>query len=217
MHASNRPRSISVLVADGQPLFLDALARTVRQDSGLELVAEALDGRAALAAIRRLTPSVALLDGALPELDGYRVLGAVTRDGLSTRVVLVTADLDPGDAYRAVGGGAGGVLSKAVAADQIRSAVRSAAAGRVWLCEHAQLEIAQQIRLRTRDERPLLSRRESEVLCLVAEGLSAPQIGRRLHVARSTVRTHMDHLYEKLGAKERAQLVAIAMRRGMLE
>jgi two-component system nitrate/nitrite response regulator NarL len=217
MHVSTPPRTISVLAADRQPLFLDAVVRTIRQDSGLHLLAQALDGRTALAAIRRFTPDVALLDAALPELDGYRVLGAVTRDGLPTRVVLLTGEVDPSDAYRAMGAGAAGVLSKAVPAEQIRWAVRNAAAGRVWLCQDAQLGIVQQIRDRVRDERPLLSPREREVLCLVAEGLSAPQIGRHLHLARSTVRTHLDHLYEKLGAKERAQLVAVAMRRGLLE
>jgi two-component system nitrate/nitrite response regulator NarL len=217
MRVSKPPRTITVLAADSQPLFLDALVRTVRQDSGLHLLGEALDGRSALDAIRRLAPHVVLLDSALPELDGQRVLGAMSRDSLPSRVVLLAAEVEPCDAYRAVVAGAAGVLSKTASAEQIRRAVRNAAAGQVWLCEDAQRGIVQEIRLRTRDERPLLSVREREVLGLVADGLSAPMIGRRLHVAPSTVRTHIDHLYEKLRAKERAQLVAIAMRRGLLE
>jgi two-component system, NarL family, nitrate/nitrite response regulator NarL len=217
MLRSKPPRTITVLAADSQPLFLDAVVRTVRQDSGLRLLGEALDGRTALDAIRRQKPDVALLDLALPELDGHRVLRAMTRDDVASRVVLIAGELDPGDAYRAVAAGAAGVLSKAVSAEQIRWAVRNAAAGGVWLCQDAQLGIAQEIRLRAPGERPLLSAREREVLGLVAEGLTAPIIGRRLHVAPSTVRTHIDHLYEKVGAKERAQLVAIAMRRGLLE
>ena len=217
MHVSKPSRTITVVAADSQPLFLDAVVRTLRQDRGLHLVGEALDGRTALDAIRRLTPDVVLLDTALPELDGYRVLGAISRDALPTRVVLLAGEVDPGDAYRAIAAGAAGVLSKAVSAEQIRQAVRTAAAGRVWLCQDAQLGIAREIRMRRPDKRPLLSAREREVLGLVAEGLSAPMIGRHLHLASSTVRTYIDHLYEKVGATERAQLVATAMRRGLLE
>jgi two-component system, NarL family, nitrate/nitrite response regulator NarL len=81
----------------------------------------------------------------------------------------------------------------------------------------AQVGIAEEIRLRERDEQPLLSAREREVLDLVADGLNGPDIARRLQIAPSTVRTHMDHLYAKLDASERAELVAKAMRRGLLE
>lgn len=208
---------ISVLAADRHPLFLDAVARAVRQDSGLQLVAEERDGRATLEAIRRLAPKVALVDGTLSELDGDRVLRAVMRDRLPTRVVLLVGDVDPGDAYGAIAHGAAGVLSKAVCADQIRRAIRCAAAGRVTLCEDAQLGLAEQIRMRAPRERPLVSAREMEILELVAEGLAAPAIARRLQLATSTIRTHIEHLYDKLDASERAQLVANAMRRGLLE
>ncbi len=217
MTASGPRTTITVLAADGQPLFLDAVARVVRQDSGLRLVGEERDGRSALAAIRRLEPDVAIVDGTLPRLDGARVLRAVSRDRLPTRVVLLSGDVDAAAAYRAVAAGAAGVLSKSVSAEQIRRAVRRAAAGEVSLCEDAQLGIAGEIRSRARDERPLLSPREREILLLVAEGCTAPEIARRLQLAPSTVRTHIDHLYEKLGASERAQLVAKAMRRRLLE
>jgi two-component system nitrate/nitrite response regulator NarL len=212
-----RHPAITVLAADRHPLFLDAVARTIRQDSGMRLVGEECDGRAALAAIRRLAPDVAVVDGTLPQLSGDRVLQAVSRERLRTRILLLSGIVDPGAAYRAVAAGAAGVLSKSVSADQIRRAIRRAAAGRVALCEDTQLGIAEQIRIRARDEPPILSAREQEVLMLVADGMTAPAIARRLQLATSTVRTHIDHLYEKLGASERAQLVAKAMRRGLIE
>jgi two-component system nitrate/nitrite response regulator NarL len=213
MSVTSPRTTITVLAADRHPLFLDAVARTVRQDSGLRLVGDENDGRAALDAIRRLAPDVALLDDAL----GEPLLRPVARDGLPTRIVLLASEVEALGAYRAVAAGAAGVLAKTVSADQIRRAVRCAAAGRVSLCEDAQLGIAEEIRLRSRDDRPLLSGREREVLGLVADGLSGPEIARRLQIAPSTVRTHMDHLYAKLDASERAELVAKAMRRGLLE
>jgi two-component system, NarL family, nitrate/nitrite response regulator NarL len=208
------PRTtITVLAADRQPLFLDAVARTVRQDSGLRLIGDAHEGGAALDAIRRLAPDVALLEEAL----GAPLLRPVIRDRLPTRIVLLAGEVEALGAYRAVAAGAAGVLSKTVSADQIRRAVRRAAAGRVSLCEDAQAGIAEEIRLRERAERPLLSARERQVLGLVADGLNGPEIARRLQIAPSTVRTHMDHLYAKLDASERAELVAKAMRRGLVE
>jgi two-component system nitrate/nitrite response regulator NarL len=217
MREPRRPSAITVLAADRHPLFLDAVARTIRQDSGLRLIGEECDGRAALRAIRRLAPDVAVVDGALPELGGDRVVRAVQRERLPTRILLLSGVVEPGAAYRAVAAGAAGVLSKSVSADQIRRAIRRAAAGRVALCEDAQVGIAEEIRIRARDEPPLLSAREREVLTLVADGLTAPGIARRLQLATSTIRTHIDHLYEKVGASERAQLVAKAMRRGLIE
>jgi two-component system, NarL family, nitrate/nitrite response regulator NarL len=213
MSVTSPRTTITVLAADRQPLFLDAVARTVRQDSGLRLVGDECDGGAALDAIRRLAPDVALLEDAL----GAPLLRPVVRDRLPTRIVLLAGEVEALGAYRAVAAGAAGVLAKTVSADQIRRAVRRAAAGRVSLCDDAQVGIAEEIRLRERDEQPLLSAREREVLGLVAEGLNGPDIARRLQIAPSTVRTHMDHLYAKLDASERAELVAKAMRRGLLE
>src|SRR5688572_26789180 len=89
-----RHSAITVLAADRHPLFLDAVARTIRQDSGMQLVGEECDGRAALAAIRRLAPDVAVVDGALPQLGGDRVLQAVSRERLRTRVLLLSGIVD---------------------------------------------------------------------------------------------------------------------------
>jgi two-component system nitrate/nitrite response regulator NarL len=207
----------TVLAADAQPLFLDAVARTIRQDSGLRLVGERDDGAAALAGLRRLSPDVALIDTGLPTLDGRRILAAARRDELATRIVLLACVVEAGAAYEAIRDGAAGILCKRASADQLRAAIRRAAAGEVVLCDDAQSGIAGEIRRRDPLDRPLLSARERQVLGLVAEGRSAPDIGRRLHLSVHTVRSNIERLYEKLDAGERAQMVAIAMRRGLLE
>src|SRR5262245_58284386 len=115
---------IDVVVGDSEPMFLDGLARAIRQDSELHLVADVGDGRAALDAIRAHRPTVALLSQRLSELSGGRILAAVVRDALQTRILLL--DHAPGHVvWDALGGGAAGVLSRRVSHDVIRAAVRT--------------------------------------------------------------------------------------------
>jgi two-component system nitrate/nitrite response regulator NarL len=207
---------ITVVIADAQCLFRDGLARVIHQDVGLLLLREAEDGRAVVASIRELAPDVALVARDLPGLDGDRVVAAVSRERLATRVVVL--DATPGaHVWDLLGGGAAGVLSRRVTPDGLRAAVRHAAGGGTALCEEAQAAIGLEIRGRHQGARPLLSAREQEILELVGDGLSAPQIARRLHLAPSTVRTHHKHLLAKLEARDRAQLVRHAMRRKLLD
>jgi two-component system nitrate/nitrite response regulator NarL len=220
VHAASRRRSvrrmIDVVVSDHELLFLDALARVVRQDSGLCLVAEACDGRAALDAIRGHCPAVALVARKLEGLSGDRILNAVVRDGLPTRVVLF--EPEPGDVtWDLLGDGAAGVLSKRVTADDVRTAVRRVAGGGTALCTLAQAAVAREIRIRRPRTQPLVTTREQQVLECVGDGLLTPQIAGRLHLGQGTVRTHLEHLFDKLDARERAQLVRNAMRLGLLE
>jgi two-component system nitrate/nitrite response regulator NarL len=213
MSASAPATTIRVLAADDQPLYLEALARLVRQRSYLQLVAEARDGTAALVAIRRAAPDVAVIAAALPA----RVLEAVVRERLPTRVLVLAGDDRFDGAYAAIARGARGYLSKLATPEQLDEAIRRVAGGHVVIAPDAQNSIADAIRLRADRGRGGLTRREREILALMSEGLSARQIGDRLQVGTSTVKTHMLNLYDKLGVSERAAAVAQAMRRGLLE
>jgi two-component system, NarL family, nitrate/nitrite response regulator NarL len=209
--------SIAVIVADSRPLLVDALARTIRQEPAFQLAGAMSDGRAVLEALERRPPAVAVLAADLPHVGGARVAAAVARDELPTRVLLLARDEELAAGYDALRTGAGGVLSQRVTAEQLVNAIRRAAGGDVVLCARAQSALTTEIRRRDLDGRPALTQREREVLRLVATGLTAPAIARRLHLSVSTVRTHLAHLFEKLGASERAQLVAVAMRAGLVE
>jgi len=208
---------VRVLAADGQPLYRDAVARAIRERPELELVGQAGDGREALAAIGAEEPDVAVLDRTLTGLSGEQVLNAVARDGLRTRVVLIAARAEPGEVYAALAEGAAGYLTKGADARELCDAITAVARGRTVLAPELQAGVAGEIRLRAVHNRPLMSDRERETLTLIAEGLSAPQIGRTLHLSTATVKTHLQHIYEKLGVCERAAAVAEAMRRGLLE
>jgi two-component system nitrate/nitrite response regulator NarL len=216
-HAREPAAQIGVLVADGQPLFREAMARAVRQRAELRLVGDVEDGRAALARIRRETPDVAVLDRRLPGLDGGRILNAVVRDLIPTRVLLFAAAPEGGDAYEAIAAGAAGWLSKAADADELCAAVAAAARGEVALTADARTAIAAEIRRRADAGEPVLDRRESRVLSLVAAGRSASEIGRELHVSTGTVKSTLVKLYKRLGVSERAAAVAVALRRGLIE
>lgn len=207
----------SVVVADDHPLYREAVTRAVRSRPELELVAEALDGRAALQAIRDEAPDVAVIDQDMPELTGLEVLNAVTRDGLPTKVVLLSAHLDAATVYDAVAHGASACLGKQASRDQICDTIAAVARGEVVLPPELQAGLADQIVRRNRPDRPQLSPRETEVLRLIAEGLTAPDIGRELHLSPATIKTHLKSLYDKLGVGDRAAAVAEAMRRGILE
>ncbi|HET8757035.1 MAG TPA: response regulator transcription factor [Solirubrobacteraceae bacterium] len=209
--------SIRVITGDAQPLFRDAVARTIRQRAAFELVGEVADGRAALDAIVALQPDVAVLDLPLPRLDGDRVLRAVRRDGIPTRILFLCAGPSPDRAYRALEDGAAGVLTKDASADQLCDAIGAAARGETVLSRGVLTDVAGEIRLRGGAGRIRLTERERSVLRLIADGRSLPEIARDLHLARATVKTHVAHIYEKLGVSERAAAVAEAMRRDLLE
>jgi two-component system, NarL family, nitrate/nitrite response regulator NarL len=208
---------VRVLAADGQPLYRDAVARAIRERPEFELVGQAGDGREALEAIGAEQPDVALIDRTLTGLSGKQVLNAVARDGLRTRVVLIAAHAEPGEVYAALADGAAGYLTKGADARELCDAITAVARGRTVLASELQAGVAGEIRLRAPHDRPVMSERERETLTLIAEGFSAPQIGRTLHLSTATVKTHLQHIYEKLGVSERAAAVAEAMRRGLLE
>lgn len=204
-------RPVRVVAADPRPLFRDALGRAVRQDPDLDLVAEAEDAAGVRAALRRLRPDVAV--GAV------ELLAPLLHDAEAdrTRLLLLTADVTPREAFLAIELGAAGYLSKDADGAAIRRAIAGVARGETVLAQAAQTAVAREARLRTREERPALSPREQEILVLIAAGLTAPTIARELQLGLATIKTHMVHLYDKLAVADRAAAVAEGMRRGLLE
>jgi len=208
--------TIRVIVADPHPLFRDALARAIEQQPRLELVAEVAEGPAALATAIRLDADVLVIDEALLRSDGRSLVDALPESS-PIPILLLAAEVDPAHAYAAIEAGAAGYLSKDLDGATLGQAMVRVAQGETVLDLQAQTGLAQEIRLRAQEDRPVLSAREQEVLRLIASGLTAPEIAKRLHLSTATVKTHILHLYEKLGVAERAAAVAEAMRQGLLE
>ena len=206
-----------VLVVDDHPLFRDAMARLLKGWAEVEVIGEVGSGREALERIRADAPDVAVVDLRMPDVDGVQVCTAVTRDGLATRVLIVSGYDDDELVYAALEAGASGFVPKDAPPEEVARAVLAVAHGDTAIAPRLAAGVAAQIRLRADHRRPLLTEREREVLVLLAEGRSAPDIGRQLFLATSTVKSHLAHLYEKLGVSDRAAAVAEAMRRGVIE
>jgi two-component system nitrate/nitrite response regulator NarL len=207
--------AVTVIVADDHPLYREGLTGAIQAREDLELLGEASDGNEALELIQREFPDVALLDVKM-EVDGTTVLRRLQSSGPHTRVVFLSAYLDSALIYSAIEVGASGFLSKRAERSAICDAVVAAARGEIVLSPEIQTALAGEIRAHRRDG-PVLTPREREVLALAAEGLSASGIGQRLFLSSSTVKTHLAHVYEKLGVSDRTAAVAEAFRQGLVE
>jgi two-component system, NarL family, nitrate/nitrite response regulator NarL len=208
---------VRVVVADDHPFFRDGVARGLVHSGRIEVVAEAGDGREALEAIRRDDPDVALVDYEMPDIDGLGVVRAAVRDGLRTRVLLLSAHTDSAVVFQALQEGAAGYLAKDAKRAEIVEAVLDVARGRTVVPAELAAGLAGEIRIRAQSQGPVLSERERQVLQAFARGLSVPQVAGELFIGVSTVKTHTQRLYEKLGVSDRAAAVAEGMRRGLVE
>ena len=208
---------VTVIVGDDHPMYREGVVRAMKETGRIQVLAEVGDGRAALEAIREHKPAVALLDYRMPELDGLAVVTAVARDELDTRVLLLSATEDPATVYEALSAGAAGYLTKESDRIEIVAAVISCANGGGYVPPAMAGGLANELRQRARGDATLLSPREAEVIKLIAQGHSVPDIAKQLHLAPTTVRTHVQRLYEKLGVSDRGAAVAEAMRRRLVE
>jgi two-component system nitrate/nitrite response regulator NarL len=211
------PRRVTVVVVDDHPFFRDGVTRGLARDGRIEVVGEAGTGAEALAVIGRERPDVALVDYQLPDMNGVDVTHALRRDSVATRVLLVSAVTDGAVVFRALEEGAAGYLAKDAPRTELIDAVMQVARGETVIPGGLTEGLAAQIRLRAQPSAPALTPRELDVLKGFARGLSIPQLAAELFVAPSTVKTHTQRLYEKLGVSDRAAAVATAMRLRLLE
>ena len=208
---------LKVLIADDHPLFRDGLARHVQQRSDLALVGEAGNGQEALALIAELTPDVAVLDLKMPRLDGIQICARASSQTPDTKLMILSAYTDSGLVFSALAAGAKAFLSKYAEREELLAAIIAVGHGQVVIPRALHPGIAAEIRTRGTDSGPTLSLRELDVLQRVADGGSAAEIARQLHLSSGTVKTHLQHVYAKLGVSDRAAAVAAAMRLGILQ
>lgn len=210
------PAEVRVVVGDDHPLFREGVVRALASSGSVNVVGEADDGSAALELIKTHLPDVALLDYRMPGMDGSEVAAAVRSQELPTRVLLLSAHDEPAIVFQALQQGAAGFLLKDSTRAEIVKAVLDCAEGRDVVAPGLVGGLAAEIRQRAAPTAPVLSAREREVLNRIARGQSIPAIAAELYVAPSTVKTHVQRLYEKLGVGDRAAAVAEAMRQGLL-
>jgi two-component system, NarL family, nitrate/nitrite response regulator NarL len=208
---------VEVFVAEAHPLYREAVENAIRNRADLELVGSAAEGRQALDEIRRLQPHVALLGIRIGNLSGPEVLNAVIRYEIPTRVLFLSTFMESGLVYDMLSRGAAGYIDKASSSDEICDAIAAVARGEMVVSPTVAGGVLQQIRQHAVEQPITVTAREGEVLRLVAEGRSAPEIATLLFVEPSTVKSHLHNIYQKLGVSDRAAAVAEAMRRGLIE
>jgi two-component system nitrate/nitrite response regulator NarL len=210
-------KRVRVVVADDHPLYREGVVRALSASGLIDVVAQVGDGREALTAIRQEEPDVALLDYKLPSLDGVAIAHAVNRDRNPTRVLLLSAFTESGLVYEALQTGAAGYLPKEARREEIVDSVLACARGETIVPPELAGGLVSEIRMRATHDAPALTERELQILRLIAAGKSLPTIAEELVLGVTTVKTHVQHVYEKLGVSDRAAAVAEAMRRRLIE
>lgn len=204
---------IRVLVADDHPIVRGGIIALLAAADDIDVVGESADGLSAVSEAIRLAPDVVLMDLRMPGLDGDEATGRILSAAPGVRVIILTTYETDANILTAMEAGASGYLLKAAPQEEILAGVRSVARGEVALSP----SIAATLVRRVGHPVVALSPRETEVLGLVADGLSNPEIAKRLFLGEATVKTHLLHTFEKLEVNDRTRAVTRAMELGLLE
>jgi DNA-binding NarL/FixJ family response regulator len=204
---------IRLLIVDDHPVVRDGLRGMFTGDPRFEVVGEAATGTEAVTLAEALRPDVVLMDLRMPEMDGVAAIGALRSRGIPSRVLVLTTYDTERDVLPAVEAGATGYLLKDAPRAELLRAVQAAARGEAVLSPSVATRLLGQVRAPAREP---LSQRELEVLGLIARGFSNRDAAAHLFISEATVKTHLLHVYAKLGVKDRAAAVATAFERGLL-
>jgi DNA-binding NarL/FixJ family response regulator len=215
--------SIRVLIADDQRVVRDGLTMLVGLIDGVEVVGTASDGMEAVAAAEREHPDVVLMDLRMPGMEGAEATHHIRESLPETQVLVLTTYADDQSLFPALQAGARGYLTKDASAEEIEQAIRALAAGRTHLDPAIQQRlVAAVLAAQTSVAHPPLSPpddlspREVEVLKLIAAGFSNNEIATTLFLSNATVKTHVNRIFSKTGARDRAQAVRYAYQHGMV-
>ena len=205
-----------MLLVDDHAVVREGLRAFLELQDGIEVAGEAGDGREGVAAAERLRPDVVLMDLVMPRLDGVGAMRELRRRLPEVKVIVLTSFTDDEQLLPAVQAGAAGYLLKNAQPQELARAVRAAHAGDALLDPHIAARLLESI-ARPASEAPAdpLTRREREVLELIARGLSNKRIARELGIAEKTVKTHAGHVFAKLGVTDRTQAALLAVRTGL--
>ena len=206
---------IRVLVADDHPIYRDGLARTLADAGDIEVVGTAGDGEEAVMRVLALRPDLVLLDISMPKGGGMGALERISAMEAPPRVAMITASEDEGDLMQALKGGAIGYVLKGIGADDLVAVVRDLAAGRTYVSPGLAGRVLTALRARPAaapvDPLSVLSKREEDILALVAQGKSNKEVGRLLDLQEKTVKHYMTSILQKLHLRNRVE-AALLMR-----
>ena len=211
------PAPIRLLIVEDQPGILAKQKRLLENYQELEVVGTARDGALALELIKSLKPDVVLLDLGLPDMDGIQVTREVRGSFPSVEILIYTIFDEEERVLQAVRAGASGYLLKGTPAERVVEAVKEVHQGGSVIQPRLARRLLQHFQTIQDPDAPRLTPRETEILQVIAKGLSNRAAGETLGVSRATVRTHLEHIYAKLEVSNRTEAVTEAIRRGIIE
>ena len=210
---------IRVLIADDHSVVRQGLRMFLGLDPELEVVGEAANGAEAVRLAREICPDVVLMDLLMPVMDGIAATAAIRREAPDTEVLALTSVLEDEKVVGAVRAGAIGYLLKNTEADDLRQAIKAAAAGQVQLSPQAAARLMREMRapeVKLPDTPETLTEREVEVLRMLARGKANKEIAQSLHIGEKTVKAHVSNILAKLGMQSRTQAALYAVRTGLV-
>jgi DNA-binding NarL/FixJ family response regulator len=206
--------AIRIVVTDDHAVVRQGLRMFLELDPELEVVGEAANGVEALAQAKALQPDVVLMDLLMPVMDGITAIGKLREEAPEVEVIALTSVLEDASVVGAIRAGATGYLLKDTNAEELRRAVKAAAAGQVQLSPEAAARLMREVRAPEKAES--LTERETDVLRLLAQGQANKEIARELGIGEKTVKTHVSSILSKLGVESRTQAVLHAMKVGLI-
>ena len=210
--------TIRLMLADDHRMLREGLSRSMREQ-GFDIVGEAGDGAEAVSLALNVRPDVILMDVTMPEIDGVEACRQVRAQLPETKVVMLTMHADQGVLTSAIRAGATGYLVKDCSTEEIASAVRMAAGGETALSPQLAASMLNEVRRWDqphKEEERVVTKREEEVLQLIADGCSTPEVAEKLYISQKTVKNHLASIYQKLDARDRTQAVLQAVRMGIV-
>jgi len=211
--------TIRVLLADDHRMLREGLRRSLTEE-GLDIVGEAENGEQAIRLAADLKPDVVLMDVSMPELDGVEATKVIRQDPDGPQVIMLTMHADKEVLADAIRAGASGYLVKDCSTEEVAEAVRMAVQGDTALSPQLAATMLDEVRRLdvpdTSDEDRVITKREEEVLQLIADGCSTPEVAEQLYISQKTVKNHLASIYQKLDARDRTQAVLQAVRMGIV-
>jgi DNA-binding NarL/FixJ family response regulator len=211
--------SIRVLLADDHRMLREGLRRSLTEE-GFDVVGEADNGEEAVRLVAELQPDIVLMDVSMPEMDGVEATRQIRATDTATRVLMLTMHADKEVLADAIRAGASGYLVKDCSTEEITEAIRMAANGDTALSPQLAATMLDEVRRLESpdpvDDEHLITKREEEVLQLIADGASTPEVAASLFISQKTVKNHLASIYQKLDARDRTQAVLQAVRMGIV-